>query len=463
MKKIFNQKTLIVVALLLAVGCRLSLVAMRANDDLFTQLRWGQEAYSRGTLKEFYDWKIWGGGSPNHPPLIIWLYSMVYTLHSKIMWLLSSLGTFIALHRLAPTKFYWLYNFNIWFGTQKYGTLAILAGQVFLLKLIMVLADLAIAGTIYFLCKSTKKDWKLPVLTYILLPFSWYLSSSWGQSDQLSFVFFIISLILISSKRLSLFSPLFYAIAANFKPNCLLLLPVYLLGWFYQKNSWKNLVSGGIIAIVFSIWTVSWFTDKNVLQYTFSVLPTKLNTSDGFINYNAFNFWYIFYPFNGRSFLDPVLDSTKFIFLSAKTWGWIMTLVTTLLSFKVFRDKKSEDIFGAVFVSGFGSWLFMTGMHERYGFLGIAPLLFLVIYQKKYWKYFLTLSMIYTFNLVIVYLPWGDSEQIGRFLETVNYLPTRILSVINILIYARVCFLLTKSQFKSDRITCLRSTEYEKK
>ena len=427
-----KKNWLIIIILILAIILRLGFSTSKVNMDLYTQSTWGKEANLVGNLKGFYSWELWNDAYPNHPPLISSFYYIIYPLHSKIMWFLSNLGNFIALHRLAPTKFLWLFNFSTWFGTALYGTTAFLSGIFFLMKQFMILADLSIGAIIFYLCKKNKTDWKKPVIIYLFLPFSWYLSSSWGQSDQLSFIFLIISFLLIYSKKYSVTSPLLYAIAANLKPNCALLIPLYLYAWYKQKQPTLKLFIGGIIAVAFTLWTVSWFTNENVLIYTLTTLPKKLNTSDGFINYNAFNFWYIFFPYIPN---NNALDNNIFFMLSAKTWGWILTLITTVLSLRVIKNKKPETIFASMFIAGFGSWLFMTGMHERYSFLAIMPLLLMAIYNKKYLKYFLLFAIIYTFNLFHAFWPWENLGWVKQTFEFSNFLIPKILAMINIATY----------------------------
>ena len=443
MRQFLKNNWKILLILLLAIILRIKLSFMLAHEDLIIQSGWGKQANIMGSLKGFYDWDVWNNSYPNHPPLISWLYFIIYPLHSNLMWFLSSLGNFIALHRLAPTKFLWLFDFAKWFGIDKYETSSILSGIILILKQFMIWADLLIGGVIFYVCKKAKVNWKMPVLTYLLLPFSWFLSSAWGQSDQLSFLFLIIAFILLMSKKYSVMSPIVYAIAANLKPNCALLLPIFLYVWYKQKQSFWKLLLGGLVAIIFTFWTVSWFTDQNVFVYTFTVLAKRLSTGEGLINYNAFNFWYIFYPFSRPG----VLDTSMYWLLSAKNWGWVMVLISTVLSLKVIKKNKLESIFAAMFIAGFGSWLFMTGMHERYSFLAILPLLLFAVYKKKYLKYFLILSTIYTLNLIIAYWPYEICLEIKRVLELNNFLVARILSLANLIIYIRIVFLMFRKKY----------------
>ncbi|MFA5532031.1 MAG: hypothetical protein WDA13_00330 [Candidatus Shapirobacteria bacterium] len=442
MKQFLKKNWIVVIILLLAVLLRLRLSVLTAHEDLLMQLGWGRQISLKGTLKGFYNWDLWGKGYPNHPPLISALYFIIYPLHSKLMWFLSSLGNFIALHRLAPTKFLWLFDFAKWFGQDLYGESSYLSGIIVILKQFMIWADLAIGGVIYWVCKKVKVNWKGPVLIYLLLPFSWFLSSSWGQSDQLSFVFLIVAFILLISKKYSGLSPLLYVIAANLKPNCVLLLPIFLYVWYKQKHSFKKLILGGIVAIIFTFWTISWFTDQNVFIYAFTILVKRMSTSDGLINYNAFNFWYIFFPYQK----PYVLDTNFYWILSAKYWGWFMILVTSILSLKVIKKDRLETIFAAMFIAGLGSYMFMTGMHDRYAFLAIIPLFLVSIYKRKYFKYFLIMSTIYTLNLFIAYSPWQIVLEIKKIVEFDNFLTARILSFVNVILYIRVTYLMLKER-----------------
>lgn len=253
-----------------------------------------------------------------------------------------------------------------------------------------------------------------------------------GSIRSIIFYFFKISFLLIYSKKYSVTSPFLYAIAANLKPNCGLLIPLYLYAWYKQKQSLLKLFIGGIIATLFTFWTVSWFTHDNVLIYTFTVLSKKLNTTDGFINYNAFNFWYIFFPYIPK---NNALDNNIFFLLSAKTWGWLLTIITTILSLKVIKRNKPESLFAAMFIAGFGSWLFMTGMHERYSFLAVMPLLLIAIYYKKYFKFFLLFAILYILNLFHAFWPWENLGFVGQILNFSNFLIPKILSTINVVAY----------------------------
>jgi len=388
--------------------------------------------YTNGSPKGLYNWNVWGCIWPNHPPLISWIYFEAYKIHSGLMWWMSGLGNFIALHRLAPTKFVWFFNFVKWFGGATYETTNYLLGVIVVIKQIMALADFLVAAIIYKLCKDRKVNWKRFILAYLLLPFSWYLSAVWGQSNQLSFLFLLISLVLLVTKR-SIWSPLFYAIAINLKPDCVFLVPLYLFVWFKQKQPWRNLILGGLLAGVFSLWTVTWFAKGNLLDLLV-LLSKRLNTGEGLVTVNAFNWWFLLYPFPSKI----AFDNWQYLFVSAKVWGYVAWGVITLLSFRLVKYRKIESIFLSVFMVGFGSWLFMTGMHERYAFYSIVALLFYSIYKKEYFKYFLMLSTILFLSMFYVFSVPQCLDGIKIIFNWAGQLIPRILSLVNLVIYFRI-------------------------
>lgn len=416
-----------IVCLLLIIG-RIALSFSPAHSDIRIQAEWGKWMYVNGGVKGLYNWNQWGCIWPNHPPLISWVYFEAYNIHSQLMWWMSSLGNFIALHRLAPTKFIWFFDFIRWFGSAVYENTEYLLGVIIVIKQIMVVADFLVALLIFWLCKKNKIDWKKYVLAYLLLPFSWYLSSVWGQSNQLSWLFLLLSLVLMTTKR-SIWAPLLYAIAINLKPDCIFLLPLYLVIWFKQKLPWRNLFLGGLLAGFFSLWTLTWFNKGNLVELL-QLLFKRLNTAEGLMTFNAFNFWYIIYPYP----IKIGFEDWQYFFISAKNWGYIIYITITLFSFKLIKIKKPETIFLSVFMVGFGSWLFMTGMHERYSFYSIVSLLVYSIYTKKYFGHFIVLSTITFLNMFYGFFP----QQFG-FIKTCfdwgGQVIPRGLSIINILIY----------------------------
>lgn len=406
-----------------ALVFRLALAPYFTHGDLTTQSEWGAWMYQHGP-KGLYDWNQWISGYwPNHPPLISLFYLWGHELHSFLMMCFSNLGNFIALNRLAPTKFIWFFNFIQWFGQAHYENSFFLKGVVLSIKLPMIFADIIIAFIIYHLCKINKTKWLKYILVFLFLPFSWYLSTAWGQSDPLAFIFLILAFIFISSKK-SWLSPLLFAIAINLKPTGLIFTPLYFWIWYRQRQPIRKLIIGSTVAAVFTYYIISLFASRSPISYFSNEIVTRIFfTIKPLTHVNSFNLWYLINPQKNISANDP------FLFFNATIWGYLIYFVISLISFSIVKYKKLDSIFASLFIAGFGGWLFMANMHERYVYAGLVSLLFLSIYKHQYFKYFIILSIIFFINLLFAFHPETFSF-IDKY--TIFY---QILSLANIILY----------------------------
>jgi len=420
----FKKHRLLISLFFIAFIFRLAISPLSTHGDLTTQAEWGGWMYKNGPMG-LYDWNQWISGYwPNHPPLISLVYLWAYQFHSFLMMCFSNLGNFIALNRLAPTKFLWFFAFTKWFGEAHFENSYFLKGIVLCIKFPMIIADIIIALIVYYLCKKNHVDWKKYVLAFLFLPFSWYLSALWGQSDQLSFIFLILSFILLNGSKKSWLSPLLFAISINLKPTGLILVPLYLWIWFRQRQSIMKLFFGGTIAILFTVFIVSLFTSKPPINYIFHELYTRIFlTLKPIITVDSLNFWRLFVSGKDAAITDDLVIQKITIL------GYIAYFFVSIVSFSVVKYKKIQSIFASLFISAFGGWLFLTSMHERYLFIGIASLLLLSIYRSKYFPYFIVLSTIYLIGMYLVFpaipIPFLENNQIFSWL----------FSLVNILTY----------------------------
>lgn len=437
----FKTHRLIIALGFIAFVFRLAISPLFTHGDLTTQAEWGGWMYTHSP-KGLYDWNQWVSGYwPNHPPLISLVYLWAYQFHSFLMMCFSNIGNFIALNRLAPTKFLWFFNFIKWFGQARYENTFFLKGIVLSIKFPMMVADIVLAGIVYYLCRLKSINWKKYVLAILFLPFSWYLSAAWGQSDQLSFIFLILAFILLNSAKKSWLSPLLFAIAINLKPTGLILVPLYLWIWYKQRHSIYKLIFGGGLAYLFTIYIVSLFASRPALDYLLHEMITRIfMTIKPLIHVNAFNLWYLVNNKWGIS------ANTNYLFLSATVWGYVIYFLVSLVSFSVVRYKKLESILASVFISGFGGWLFLANMHERYLYAGVVSLLFLSIYKAKYFKYFIFLSTIFFINIF-----WAFPPKIYPLIDNAVMF-YKILAVANIVTYLMVTRMIVKDFRKKGRV-----------
>ena len=188
-----------------------------------------------------------------------------------------------------------------------------------------------------------------------------------------------------------------------------------------------------------SFWFVSWYTDSNPFLYFLTTLLKRMaTTSERLTTSSAFNFWYLIHPFPSV----VVFSSDVFMGLPYKVWGWIIFAIVMVMAVKLIKNNKLYSLLAGMFVVSFGGYLFLTEMHERYAFSGIALLLFLAVIKKKYFKYFLALSTIYFINLVWVFSFPQSLDRIKVLFMLEYQIIPRILSFLNVAIFLKIYKLL---------------------
>ena len=110
---------------------------------------------------------------------------------------------------------------------------------------------------------------------------------------------------------------------------------------------------------------------------------------------SAFNFHSIFLQ------IDRDFSSTKLLGISAKTIGSLAYVLLNIFVFQYIVRQKDKllAMIAGVFVIGFGSFLFLTGMLERYFFVGFAPLIILLFTRPKILVYGLLINVVVMANL----------------------------------------------------------------
>jgi hypothetical protein len=179
--------------------------------------------------------------------------------------------------------------------------------------------------------------------------------------------------------------------------------------------------------------TTQVFTDKNVIAYSYEDLYTKIfQKAAPRLSANAFNFWRILQSSSIET------QESKVLFIPAYIWSLIFYLTINFIAVKKIREVNTKNVVSAVFIISAGSWLFMTNMLDRYFFAAVVSGLFTVLYDKKLFKYWLILSLIFTLNL---YNQWWfpDSlEFLKRILEWQGALITKILAGLNVILYLKM-------------------------
>lgn len=434
------KKSILFFIICLSAGLRFLLAPTTFHPDLLCQAGWGEYISQTGS-KGFYSYNIWTFSWPNHPPLTSLYYGFCYKLYLQI-----SLRLYQSLLLFNKIGLNWRYynKFVNSFSSIVSPEMPYPLGFLISLKIFPIIFDLLIGLLIYYFAKINNKNSLKFLLIYLASPFSWYVSSLWGQTDQILCFLTVISFLLLTNSPV--ISILLFFIGVSIKPTSIFLLPLLFYILFKNKISIKKIILGGVICLLLNYVIFKGFSDLNFVSFTLNTLLPRLLDRPPRLTTNSYNFWHIFAL--GRLWSDQ----KTFLFVPANIWSGAFFIVVNYLAFKMVKVKNTKSIIAALFTVSFGSWLFLTNMLERYAFVGIVTSLILSIYHPKMFKYWLILSLIYWLNL---FRGWWFPEFLAplRFiLTTNNYIAGLFLSLGNVLIYLKIVLSLLGENFCPDQV-----------
>lgn len=256
-------------------------------------------------------------------------------------------------------------------------------------------------------------------LFYVLNLAVLYNAVIWAQTDDILACFAVLSFYAAWKKRITT-SLCMLVFMLNFKLQGIVFVPLLgllILPVIRERYSTRNLISWVAIPAAIQFILLWPFLNAGTLQM---VWENVLLSADRFpvVSMNAFNFWLLPVPDNQQG----ILDSTTFLKVSYRTWGFLMFLVSSLAAlFPLLRQtsgivfyKKREVpeldqllIVAALLPLCF--YFFNTQMHERYTH---PALVFLWAYSLRTRHYLpaILCSIAYFLNLerVLQFLPFQN-------------------------------------------------------
>lgn len=407
--------------------------------DILSLAYWGEWIYRNGTYN-FYTNNVWVYSWPTQPPLVNLVYAFDFWFYITLLEFFRWLSSNVVIYTI-PSKLLWWFDFVKWFDSAQYPESYLKIGYFMTIKLVGSLADVIIALVLYLIARKNDPKWALLLtVSYLFSPFSFYISALWGQYDQLSFLFILLAFITISKKWIFI-SPLMYIISFSLKPTSLILLPLYSIRFLAAKPKVIAVVFGATAAIAAFIIPAYFFTKKNFFEFVATDLYSKIFFKADFrLTTNAFNFWHILVGNKAEQ------QNWPFLFIPAVYWGLGIFLILHLISIKLKEQESQKTLFESLFIIGFGGWIFLTTMLDRYAFAGIASGLFVCIWHRNLFKYWLILSLTYWFNLFYGFWFPPQFKIIQDILNWNEGFFTRILSIIITAVYLRMVWLLLKSK-----------------
>jgi Gpi18-like mannosyltransferase len=271
------------------------------------------------------------------------------------------------------------------------------------------------------------------MLFYAFNPAIIYNSAIWGQVDSVNTFFILLALMFMESEKPEL-AGASMAVAILTKPQSLLLLPLIVILLVKSQKPFR-IVKASIVSVAVFISLALPFYLKTSLFQLIKTYGTAYNEYS-FTSLNAFNLW----AFPG--FWKP--DSTPFLFLSYRIWGYI--LFGVLFAYVAYRTAKNRDnrsIYFASAVLVFGFFMLFTRIHERYLFPMFAPLAIIMSLDRRFIAVFWVMTATFLFNLGYVLefshmdMPVPDGDPYVMLTSVIN---------LGVLIYSLYCFSTSKEK-----------------
>ena len=267
---------------------------------------------------------------------------------------------------------------------------------------------------------------------YMLLPAVVVNSSLWGQVDSVYTLGVVITLLLLSNKKL-IGSFFVFAVCVFIKPQSLIFTPVLLFSAaefvFLPEFKAKKLILvllGGTGAILSMVLMALPFGLINVFNQYFNTIG-----SYPYLTVNAFNIW-------GAMGQNWTEITPYFSFV-----GMIFIVIITALSARVyFSNNGKEKYFTTAAFLIFSTFMFSVKMHDRYAFAAMIMLLFSFIYsnKKRIFACFALVSLMQFLNQAWVLFVY--ETDINYYADSWTLV---ISSIINIFIYLYTAYVLTNT------------------
>ena len=242
--------------------------------------------------------------------------------------------------------------------------------------------------------------------------------------------FGLLSFILLYYKKTWASIPLLF-ISLYLKPTWVVFIPLYLFLLYLFRPKLSHIVWGAGLALGIFLLTTVPFSEANVFSFTketvlHKILPSAKGTARASIS--AFNFHTIFMK------IDRSLATERLLKIPVKTLGTLVYIFFNLFSFNYLRKRKKLlfPTIVSLFVIGFGSFLFLTNMLERYFFAAFAPMIVIMFVSVETLVYATLMNLVVFANLIwAFYRRWFD--EIDNPFTSNNFLLIRVLSTVNVL------------------------------
>lgn len=375
-----HPRRALLILLTAALLLRISLMFFYYHGDMYNHVDWGEYALHHGFygIYERPD-SLWKASYINQPPGSIYIFTAMRGLfeffYNIVWWINNTFDQF-------PSGFILFYEnkFNAGF-----------------MKLPAIIADVGLGYLIYLFVKQYT-DHKKALLSaglYLFNPVAFYNSAWWGQTDATVNFFGLLALYLLLKKKIL---PASFALAASLfiKASLLIFVPIFALVAYHQRYGLKNILYSiflplstvFVLAIPFHditdpLWLLRIYKDQ-------VVLGTLNNVTE-----NAFNIWALFYG------IDPQTPNTvRVLGIQAVHTGYALFAASYIgIVYYLTRKITAERILISLITISFSSFLFLTGIHERYLFPIFPLFAVLLALQPSLLPLYIAITIVHFTNL----------------------------------------------------------------
>jgi Gpi18-like mannosyltransferase len=358
------------------------MLLVKWHPDLNNHIDWGIRFLNLGP-KKFYENIFWGVSWPNQPFGTMLLFAGMAFLKNIIFGSIEFLNQ----------TFSFFPSFIIPFIEANI--------HVWMVKLPFILSDIGLSFLIYKIVNEFKPSAaKLAACLFLFNPVLIYNSTVWGQTDSLINLLAVSGFYLIFKKRF--FWGIFLFLSCFlFKLSLIIYLPIFGLLLLKQIKNWSKFIAPIVFftIFIFCLAIPFAFGAKNPFQWIYYMYTNRVLVRQGsMLNGNAFNFWFLLFgiDFSKSEFI-------KFGSLTYQAWSRILLAIFLLpVCIKFIRSKLTlTNLFTALLITAFGSFIFLTNMHERYLY-PVFPLLTVLLFlpnTKFTIKSLVVLTIIHFINL----------------------------------------------------------------
>jgi hypothetical protein len=284
---------------------------------------------------------------------------------------------------------------------------------VFSLKWVPVAADLLLIAVSYFWLHSLKTSKEsdnhrqanrlsltalLPTIIPLILAFSPLLlidSAWWGQYDSVYSALIVLTLIALNRDK-PIAAWMWFAVALLAKQQSLVVSPLLII-LTYRRYGWRTTLRGivtcGIIMLLLYAPFILTSGPVTALEPFLGATGVHINLSA-----NAFNFWWLVSRFTGIA-----ADNQPVVFgvITSRHLGFVLlgsyTLIIVLSIWKGSAERR-EFVWAAALY--FGTFNFLTQMHERYLVSGIILAVIGIIQDRRLWIVALIGLLAISYNMI---------------------------------------------------------------